>query len=510
MPLLLDADRGVASILGQDHLEGQLPLGAERELVAGHQEAAVADETDDRPFRMAERRRDRGRDTETHGARDRREQPLRRREGHDPIDRRAESAGIDRDDGISRQVASDDFDHGLEGHAVVGIETPRRGDAALLGLEPIDPGRTIAAARRGRRSEHLDQGPWVGCDCKIGREVGADHRRIRMHVGEPHLRPHELRKGPALAGDVAQAGAEHEQEVGFAQDRHLRRGVRQPHVAGVEPMAVREEVLPAEGHDGRHLPAFGGGKQSFSPAAPVEAAAGEHERALGRREPRPQGCDVLRMRRRPHQRLRLHRLGIDPGREHILRQRDDDRARKPGHGNLQAAQDRLGNARRIGDLRHPFGDAAEHAGVIDLLERVATQVRRGHLPDQQDQGHRILLRGVDRNRGVARARAAAHAGDAGTAGEARIGERHEARPGFVAAHHRVDAGPAMERVEQREIALARNAEEAVDAMRDEARDDQFSGGRHGCSVHYPALLACQAGRKQAEMQAARKNSGGST
>jgi len=85
---------------------------------------------------------------------------------------------------------------------------------------------------------------------------------------------------------------------------------------------------------------------------------------------------------------------------------------------------------------------------------------------------------VDRNRGVARARAAAHAGDAGTAGEARIGERHEARPGFVAAHHRVDVGPAMERVEQREIALARDAEEAVDAMRDEARDDQFCGGRH--------------------------------
>ena len=329
-------------------------------------------------------------------------------------------------------------------------------------------------------------------------------------MGEPHLRPHQLRKGPALAGDVAQAGAEHEQEVGVAQDRHLRRRVRQPHVAGVEPVGVREEVLPAEGHDGRHLPALGEGKQSFSPAAPVEAAAGEHERALGRREPRPQGCDVLRMRRRPHQRLRMHRLGIDPRREHILRQRDDDRPREPGHGNLQAPQDRLGNARRIGDLRHPFGDAAEHACVIDLLERVATQVRRGHLPDQQDQGHRILLRGVDRNRGVARARAAAHAGDAGTAGEARIGERHEPRPGFVAAHHRVDVGPAMERVEQREIALARDAEEAVDAMRDEARDDQFCGGRHGCSVHCPALLACQAGRKQAEMQAARTNSGGST
>ena len=206
----------------------------------------------------------------------------------------------------------------------------RRGDAALLGVEPIDPGRTIGAPRRGRRAEHLDQGPWVGCDCKIGREVGADHRRVGMHVGEPHLRPHQLRKGPALAGDVAEAGAEHEQEVGVAQDRHLRGRVRQPHVAGIEPVGVREEVLPAEGHDGRHLPALGEGEQSLSPAAPVEAAAGEHERALGRREPGPQGCDVLRMRRRPHQRLRMHRLGIDPRREHILWQRDDDRPREPG------------------------------------------------------------------------------------------------------------------------------------------------------------------------------------
>src|SRR5215207_11440594 len=51
--LLLDADRGVAPVLRQDHLERQLSLAAERELVASHQEAAVADETDDRPFRMA-------------------------------------------------------------------------------------------------------------------------------------------------------------------------------------------------------------------------------------------------------------------------------------------------------------------------------------------------------------------------------------------------------------------------------------------------------------------------
>jgi len=138
--------------------------------------------------------------------------------------------------------------------------------------------------------------------------------------------------------------------------RNLGRRVRQPHVAGVEPVGVRKKVLPAEGHEGRHLPALGEGKQSFAPAAPVEAAAGEHERALGRREPCPQGCDVLRMRRRPHQRPRMHRLGLDPRREHILRQRDNDRPREPGHGNLQAAQDRLGNARRIGDLRHPFGD----------------------------------------------------------------------------------------------------------------------------------------------------------
>src|SRR5215831_18962812 len=47
LALLLDPDRGVAAVLGENHLERQLALHRDRKLVAGHEESAVADKADD-------------------------------------------------------------------------------------------------------------------------------------------------------------------------------------------------------------------------------------------------------------------------------------------------------------------------------------------------------------------------------------------------------------------------------------------------------------------------------
>ena len=184
------------------------------------------------------------------------------------------------------------------------------------------------------------------------------------------------------------------------------------------------------------------------------------------------------MRRRPHDRLRPHRLGREPGLEHILRQRNHDRPRQPRGRDLKRPQHGLGSAGGIRDLRDPLRDAAEHAPVVDLLEGTPPQILRRDLADQQDERHRILLRGMHRDRGVRRAGAAADAGDARAPGQARIGERHQSRARLVAAHHQVDAGAPVQRVEEPEIALARDAEDAVEAMRGKALDDQFTDARH--------------------------------
>jgi hypothetical protein len=103
---------------------------------------------------------------------------------------------------------------------------------------------------------------------------------------------------------------------------------------------------------------------------------------------------------------------------------------------------------------------------------------RGHLADKQDQRHLVLLRGVHRDRRVACAGATAHADNTGPPGEPCIGDRHEARTRFVPTGDGVDVGPAVERIEQAEIALAGNAEQPVDAVGDEAADDQLTTGAH--------------------------------
>jgi len=38
---------------------------------------------------------------------------------------------------------------------------------------------------------------------------------------------------------------------------------------------------------------------------------------------------------------------------------------------MEGLADQLGNASRVLDLHHPFGQLAEHAAVIDFLERLA-------------------------------------------------------------------------------------------------------------------------------------------
>lgn len=54
VPFLMDANRAVDSVLGQDNLQIRIVLKCHREFVPCHQKATIADQTDDRPLRLTQ------------------------------------------------------------------------------------------------------------------------------------------------------------------------------------------------------------------------------------------------------------------------------------------------------------------------------------------------------------------------------------------------------------------------------------------------------------------------
>jgi hypothetical protein len=174
--------------------------------------------------------------------------------------------------------------------------------------------------------------------------------------------------------------------------------------------------------------------------------------------------------RRQHRRRR--RVG-----QHVLRQHDDHGPGHAGGGEVKGARRHFGDALGIADLDHQLCHVAEHALVGHFLEGAAAAVLALDLADEQQQRHRILLRRMYGDGGIAGAGAAAHQADAGPAGELGIGHRHEAGAALVPASDDLDR-PPIERVEHGEIALAGDAEGAVDAMRLELGDQQAGGGKY--------------------------------
>ena len=87
--------------------------------------------------------------------------------------------------------------------------------------------------------------------------------------------------------------------------------------------------------------------------------------------------------------------------QHIFRQAEHHRPRHALHRHGIGARDQFRHLVRAGRLAYPFRDAAEHAGIVNFLEGIAAQIALFHLPDQQDQRHRILFRRMHRDGGIA-------------------------------------------------------------------------------------------------------------
>ena len=166
--------------------------------------------------------------------------------------------------------------------------------------------------------------------------------------------------------------------------------------------------------------------------------------------------------------------------EDVLGQGDDHGAHPALQGGGEGALDDLDRAFRALDLGRPFGQAAEDLAIVDLLEGAAAAVGQGDLADEQDHRGGVLMRRVHADGGVGRARTARDHADAGLAGQLAVGLGHVGGAGLVAAGDDLDlVAHVGEGVEDGEIALARDAEDAVDAVHDEGVDDAAGGGVGG-------------------------------
>ena len=70
---------------------------------------------------------------------------------------------------------------------------------------------------------------------------------------------------------------------------------------------------------------------------------------------------------------------------HFLTDRDHHRTGAAGHRNIKGMRHQFGDALFIINLRHPFGDGAEHAAIINFLEGFAVCLLNRDLADQQHQ-----------------------------------------------------------------------------------------------------------------------------
>ena len=87
--------------------------------------------------------------------------------------------------------------------------------------------------------------------------------------------------------------------------------------------------------------------------------------------------------------------------------------------------------------------------------------------------------------GVAGAGAAGDEHHAGQSGQLGVGHRHEAGAALAAAGDQVQPVVRVQRVEQGDVALARHAEGAVDALGGEEVHELFGGGGHAVSRSFP-------------------------
>ena len=99
-----------------------------------------------------------------------------------------------------------------------------------------------------------------------------------------------------------------------------------------------------------------------------------------------------------------------------------------------------------------------------------------------------MLGDMDAVGGVHRPRSTGDEADARTPGEPSVGQRHDRRPGLLAADGHCDLG-VMKRVERGEVGFARHAIKALDPLGDKLVDENLAAGAGNIGLHRESRLA---------------------
>ena len=301
--------------------------------------------------------------------------------------------------------------------------------------------------------------------------------RIGMDVHELLARAGRRHEGVAARRHLAQPRPDHQQEVGLPDPLGQPRIDAEPEVARVAGMGVVEAVLAAERRRGGERVRLDEPREVFARPRGPAPAAGDHQGAAGVGEQCAQGRDGIARHPRGdrHVPARIRDGGLLD--QHVFRQRDRHRSRPPGARLVERLAHELGDARRIVDLDDPFAQRREEPPVLDLLERLAVGVPALDLADEHHHRRRVLGRGMQPRRGVAGAGTPRDHDHPGPPGELAAGFRHVRGAALVPAGDGGDRiARVVEGVEDREIALARHAEDGVDAVDPEGIDQDPAAG----------------------------------
>ncbi len=276
---------------------------------------------------------------------------------------------------------------------------------------------------------------------------------------------------------LAEALAEHQQHVGIAHARRKLRVDADADVACVLRVPVVEEILVPERGCDRQAARLRKLRERIARRAIPAAAADDDERRPRAGKQRVRRGDGRRRRCADH---RLHSWWIGAyrfRRQHVFGQCEHDGARAAGDRGTPRVCDVFGDARSAVDLRSPLGDRAEHLPVVDFLERLAVDHVAADLADERDQRRRILRGRVNADRRIGRARAACDEDEPGLSRELAVRLGHVRGTAFLPADEELQAlASVVQRVEHREIALARHAERMRRALREQARDQDLAAG----------------------------------
>ena len=232
--------------------------------------------------------------------------------------------------------------------------------------------------------DHLGELAHVGADRQIGVIDAAELVGVGVDVDERLAGMVGRDQRVAVGRRFAEPRADGEDQIGVA-DALLQLGVGAvAELAGIDLAAVADRVLAAErGGDGDAVAESEIGEMVRRARAPVGAADDRDRvgRVLQQLEHRLDraGIGLLGERRDARAVGRLDLVA-----QHVLGQREHDRAGPAGGRDAIRAGDIFGDPPRVLDPRRPFGDRAEEGGEVDLLEALAVAVAARDVADEQD------------------------------------------------------------------------------------------------------------------------------